>query len=207
VELHEEYLNIARKKARDLQLTNIEFIHGRAEEVILEGEFDCIASDYLAKYVDLDLLVSHARKMLRKGGVLIMHELTRPTNLLFVGLWKMHFKFLQTCGKLKYPEWGVAFRDLPLLLTKTQWVHELTHALRANEFVDIKVEYLFLDHQLLFQQENNYSRNANCYPHLLFGLNAVLTVSRRNVRTYPERWGNRPASLWIAEDFGCCASG
>jgi hypothetical protein len=22
-----------------------------------------------------------------------------------------------------------------------------------------------------------------------------------------KRWGNRPASLWIAEDFGCCASG
>jgi hypothetical protein len=22
-----------------------------------------------------------------------------------------------------------------------------------------------------------------------------------------DRWGNRPASLWIAEDFGCCASG
>jgi hypothetical protein len=21
------------------------------------------------------------------------------------------------------------------------------------------------------------------------------------------RWGNRPAFLWIAEDFGCCASG
>ena len=21
------------------------------------------------------------------------------------------------------------------------------------------------------------------------------------------RWGNRPALLWIAEDFGCCASG
>jgi hypothetical protein len=23
----------------------------------------------------------------------------------------------------------------------------------------------------------------------------------------PQRWGNRPASLWIAEDFECCASG
>jgi demethylmenaquinone methyltransferase / 2-methoxy-6-polyprenyl-1,4-benzoquinol methylase len=142
VELHAEYLNIARKKARDLQLTNVEFIHGRAEEVILDGEFDCIASAYLAKYVDLDLLVAHAKKMLREGGVLIMHELTRPTNSLFVGLWKMHFKFLQTYGKWKYPEWGVAFRDLPLLLTKTQWVDELTHALRANKFLDIKVEYL-----------------------------------------------------------------
>jgi hypothetical protein len=71
-----------------------------------------------------------------------MHELTRPTNSLFVGLWKMHFKFLQTYGKWKYPEWGVAFRDLPLLLTKTQWVDELTHALRANKFLDIEVEYL-----------------------------------------------------------------
>ncbi|HEY4862660.1 MAG TPA: class I SAM-dependent methyltransferase [Xanthobacteraceae bacterium] len=142
VELQEEYLNIARKKARDLQLTNVEFIHGRAEEVILDGEFDCIASAYLAKYVDLDLLVAHAKKMLREGGVLIMHELTRPTNPLFVGLWKMHFKFLQTYGKWKYPEWDMAFRDLPLLLAKTQWVDELTRALRANKFSDIKVETL-----------------------------------------------------------------
>ena len=142
VELHEEYLNIARKKARDLQLTNVEFIHGRAEDVVLDGEFDCIASAYLAKYVDLDLLVAHARKMLREGGVLIMHELARPTNLLFMGLWKMHFKFLQTYGKWKYPEWGVAFRDVPLLLTRTQWVDELTRTLRANKFLDIKVEYL-----------------------------------------------------------------
>src|SRR5580698_9945313 len=26
-------------------------------------------------------------------------------------------------------------------------------------------------------------------------------------RDCPIRWGNRPAILWIAEDFGCCASG
>jgi demethylmenaquinone methyltransferase / 2-methoxy-6-polyprenyl-1,4-benzoquinol methylase len=135
VELHEEYLSIAREKAR--KLTNVEFIHGRAEEVILEGEFDCIVSAYLAKYVELNLLVAHARKMLREGGVLIMHELTRPTNLLFLAFWKMHFKFLQTYGKWKHPEW-----DIALLLEKTQWVDELTRALRANEFVDIQVEHL-----------------------------------------------------------------
>jgi demethylmenaquinone methyltransferase/2-methoxy-6-polyprenyl-1,4-benzoquinol methylase len=142
VELQEEYLNIARKKAGHLQLTNVEFIHGRAEEVILDGEFDCIASAYLAKYVDLDLLVAHAKKMLRDGGVLIMQELARPTNPLFLALWKMHFKFLQSCGKWKYPEWEVAFRDLPLLLAKIRWVDELTRALRANKFSDIQVEYL-----------------------------------------------------------------
>ena len=32
-------------------------------------------------------------------------------------------------------------------------------------------------------------------------------TSRLRVRYWESRWGNRPASLWIAEDFGCCASG
>jgi hypothetical protein len=40
----------------------------------------------------------------------------------------MHFKFLQTYGKWKHPEWDIAFRNVPLLLEKTQWVEELTGA-------------------------------------------------------------------------------
>ena len=67
VELHDAYLDIARKKVRDLGLSNVEFIHGRAEDVILDGEFDCIVSDYLAKYVDLDLLVAHALENAAQG--------------------------------------------------------------------------------------------------------------------------------------------
>jgi demethylmenaquinone methyltransferase/2-methoxy-6-polyprenyl-1,4-benzoquinol methylase len=139
VELHEEYLNIAKKKVSDLELSNVEFIHGRAEDVILKGEFDCIVSDYLAKYVDLDLLVAHAWRMLRKGGLLIMHELTRPTRPLFLVLWNIHFKFLQAYG-WKHPEWNMAFNDVPFLLTRTRWVDELTRALRANRFSDIDIE-------------------------------------------------------------------
>ena len=140
VELHDEYLEIARKKARVLALSNVEFIHGRAEDVILEGEFDCIVSDYLAKYVDLDLLVAHAWKMLRADGLLITHELTRPTRPLFVALWKIHFKFLQAYGNWKHPEWNMAFNDVPSLLTRTRWLDELIKALRANRFSDIEIE-------------------------------------------------------------------
>ena len=140
VELHNEYLDVAKRKARDLGLSNVEFIHGRAEDVVLEGEFDCIVSDYLAKYVDLDLLVAHARRMLRTDGVLIMHELTRPTRPLFVALWKVHFKILQAYGNWKHPEWSMAFNDVPVLLARTRWVDELTRALRANRFSDIKIE-------------------------------------------------------------------
>jgi hypothetical protein len=54
----------------------------------------------------------------------------------------MHFKFSQTYGKWKQPEWDIAFRNVPLLLEKTQWLEELTRALRANEFEDIQVEHL-----------------------------------------------------------------
>ena len=140
VELHEEYLKVARKKVRDRELSNVEFIHGRAEDVILKGEFDCIVSDYLAKYVDLDLLVAHAWRMLRKGGLLIMHELTRPTNPQFLVLWSIHFKFLQAYGNWKHPEWNMALNDVPFLLTTTRWVDELTRALRANRFSDIEIE-------------------------------------------------------------------
>jgi demethylmenaquinone methyltransferase/2-methoxy-6-polyprenyl-1,4-benzoquinol methylase len=140
VELHEEYLKVARKKVRDLDLSNVEFIHGRAEDVILTGGFDCIVSDYLAKYVDLDLLVAHASRMLRKGGLLVMHELTRPTRPLFLVLWSIHFKVLQAYGNWKHPEWNMALNDVPFLLTTTRWVDELTRALRANRFSDIEIE-------------------------------------------------------------------
>jgi demethylmenaquinone methyltransferase/2-methoxy-6-polyprenyl-1,4-benzoquinol methylase len=140
VELHEGYLSIARNKVRDLKLANVELIHGRAENVVLDGEFDCIVSDYLAKYVDLDLLVAHAAKMLRKDGVLIMHELTRPTHPLFLALWNLHFKALRAYGRLRHPEWNMAFEDVPSLLARTRWVEELTQALRAHGFSDIAVE-------------------------------------------------------------------
>ena len=140
VELHDEYLNIARQKVRDLELSNVEFIRGRAEDVILNEEFDCIVSDYLAKYVDIDLLVAHAWTMLRKGGLLIVHELTRPSRPLSLLLWNVHFKFLKTYGNWKHPEWNSAFNDVPFLLTRTQWLDELTRALRANRFSDIEIE-------------------------------------------------------------------
>ncbi|MBF0566055.1 MAG: class I SAM-dependent methyltransferase [Nitrospirae bacterium] len=140
VELRDEYLTIAGEKARDLRLSNVEFILGRAEDVLFEeGSVDCITSSYLAKYADLDRLVSNAKRMLRKGGVLIMHELTRPTNPAYAALWKLQFKFLQTYGAWKYPEWEIAFRELPALLNETRWGDNLTKALGANHFSDINV--------------------------------------------------------------------
>jgi demethylmenaquinone methyltransferase / 2-methoxy-6-polyprenyl-1,4-benzoquinol methylase len=142
VDLQDEYLDIAREKADALQLTAVEFIHSKAEDVVLGGGVDCITSCYLAKYADLGLLVDHAHEMLREDGILIIHELTYPTTLTYAFLWNIHFKFLQAYGKWKHPEWEIAFRELPVCLKEIKWLAELIDALKANNFSDINLEYL-----------------------------------------------------------------
>jgi demethylmenaquinone methyltransferase / 2-methoxy-6-polyprenyl-1,4-benzoquinol methylase len=142
VDLKDEYVGVAKRKAQALQLTTVDFICGRAEDVVLAGGFDCITSCYLAKYADLHLLVSHAYDMLRKGGTLIMHELTYPTRLSDALLWRIHFKILQAYGEWKHPEWKTALYELPAYLKETIWIDELTDALKVNKFSDIKIEYL-----------------------------------------------------------------
>ncbi len=142
VELLDEYLAIAKEKTKDLAFNNIEFILGRAEEVLLDESFDCITSSYLAKYADLNALVQNMRKMLRPGGVLIMHDFTYPSSRIFVQIWKLYFKFLQTIGSWKYPQWRTIFYGLPELLQETKWTTELIQFLRENGFSDIHIQPL-----------------------------------------------------------------
>ena len=142
VDLQDEYLGIAKKKAEALQVTSVEFINGRAEDVVLEGEFDCITSCYLAKYADLRVLAEHAHRMLREGGMFIIHELTYPSGLAYAFFWNIHFKLLQVYGKWKHPEWRIALHELPMCVKETMWMDELMEALKANNFSDINIEYL-----------------------------------------------------------------
>jgi demethylmenaquinone methyltransferase/2-methoxy-6-polyprenyl-1,4-benzoquinol methylase len=142
VDLQAEYLGIAKQKAQALDLTTVEFIHGRAEDVVLEGDFDCITSCYLAKYADLTVLVNHAYDMLREGGMFIMHDLTYPTRLPYAFCWHIHFRLLQAYGNWKHPEWRIALHELPICLKATMWIDEVIDTLRVNKFSDIKMEYL-----------------------------------------------------------------
>jgi len=142
VELREEYLDRARQKAAARGLRNVEFILGRAENVLLDETFDCITSSYLAKYAELDVLVRNAEKMLRFGGVLIMHDFIYPSGRFFPKVWHFYFKILQTLGTWKYPEWETAFKELPGVLRKSVWVAQLVAALKDNGFSHIRVETL-----------------------------------------------------------------
>ncbi len=155
VELLEEYLNIAKEKARRQHLGNVEFILGKAEEVLLREKFDCVTSSYLAKYADLEGLIRNVPKMLRNGGLLIMHDFTYPPNRAFAHLWKFYFQILQSAGRWKYPQWGSIFDGLPEVLRETKWPVELIRSLRENAFSDISMKSLTLGTSAIVTAKKN----------------------------------------------------
>ncbi len=144
VDLLEEYLNIAKEKAREQKLGNVGFVLGKAEEVFLREEFDCITSSYLAKYADLGKLAQNARKMLRNRGLLIMQDFTYPKNRAFARLWEFYFRILQSVVRRQFPRWGAIFYGLPNLLRETTWPAELIESLRENGFSEITLRSLTL---------------------------------------------------------------
>ena len=142
VELRREYLDIARDKARAAGVDNVRFLLGRAEDVLVDGEVDCITSSYLAKYAELPLLLEHARQMLRPGGRLILHDFTYPRNRLFQSLWQLHFRLLRTAGSRLFPEWRTVFLELPDFLRQTVWLPETLEALDQLSFGRIRATAL-----------------------------------------------------------------
>ncbi len=144
VDITEEYLQIAREKALRLGLSNIRFLHARAEEAALEGPFDCVTSSYLAKYANLDRLTENVSRMLREGGRFITHEFTYPSSRLLASIWEGYFRLLQKAGSPLFPQWRTIFYELPNVVRRSAWLSDLTRAMAERGFSEIRVEHLTL---------------------------------------------------------------
>lgn len=142
VELRDEYLDIARKKAKAMGVVNVEFILSRAEDVLLGEPLDCITASYLAKYADLTTLTRNMKRMLRKGGVILMHEFTYPSYRPFAWIWEQYFKLLRAAGTWTHPDWRTMLLELPELVRKTHWTGELIGLLQEHSFSEITMESL-----------------------------------------------------------------
>ena len=142
VELHQEYISLAAQKARVMGVNNVELILGRAEDVVLREQFDCITSSYLAKYADVEDLVRGAKRMLRASGVLIIHDFIFPRNRLAAHILGIYFRFMQTLGRRWFPQWKNVFNELEDLLRQSRWVSELVILLERCGFRRIRVERL-----------------------------------------------------------------
>jgi len=125
-----------------LRIGNVRFILGRAEDVVPDGAFDCITSSYLAKYADLKTLLAQAGRMLRPGGLIIMHDFTYPPHSLFRSGWQTYLAILRLLGTKIYPEWRTAFYELPGFLRETRWLTESIALLTEQGFRNLEVETL-----------------------------------------------------------------
>src|SRR6185369_16635405 len=123
-----------REKASSLNVRNVQFVLGRAEDVILEEDYDCITSSYLAKYAELNPLIANASKMLRPGGLIIMHDFTYPANPVLLAIWLTYFRLMRLIGKRIYPEWRTVFEELPVFLKQSPWLTETLVSLREQNF-------------------------------------------------------------------------
>jgi len=142
IDVTEEYLRIAKEKVKDSGVRNVELILGRAEDIVPGRGYDCVISSYLAKYADLDRLIRNIRKMLRPGGVVVMHDFTYPSNRAFARIWGFYFILLQTLGAWRHPSWKPAFDGLPGLIRETDWMGRLQKLLREQRFTGIEAEPL-----------------------------------------------------------------
>lgn len=144
VELRDEYLQIARRKAGRGAIDNVEFVLCRAEDFESALSFDCVTSSYLAKYADLPRLTRNRRAMLRPGGLLMMHDFTLPPQRSLLALWRLYFLLMRNTVPRAFPDWKAIYDGLPRLIEETRWLTELQGVLAGNGFADVKVDYLTL---------------------------------------------------------------
>ncbi len=143
VELRDEYLQRAREKARALRMANVDFVLGRAEDVVSAQPCDAIVSSYLAKYAELPPLIANAAHMLRPGGVMALHDFACPRSPVIRLFWQAYLRLLRFVGRRLAPEWRIVFDELPTFLRQTRWVQESTVELARNGFAEITTESLF----------------------------------------------------------------
>ena len=74
IDLTFEYLIALEEKKIE-----IDSINGTAEFLPFQNRcFDCIVASYLPKYVNLNILISECRRVLKQKGQLILHDFTYP---------------------------------------------------------------------------------------------------------------------------------
>jgi demethylmenaquinone methyltransferase / 2-methoxy-6-polyprenyl-1,4-benzoquinol methylase len=132
-----DYLQKAKEKSPTLSLMNstAELLPFRAET------FDAIVSSYLAKYIDIEVVVRESWRVLKHDGVIVFHDFTFPRKAIIKKIWKFYFVLLRFSGQL-LKEWAPAFERLDKLICKTDhWPDDTLLHLKKTGFVKVFYKY------------------------------------------------------------------
>jgi demethylmenaquinone methyltransferase/2-methoxy-6-polyprenyl-1,4-benzoquinol methylase len=131
-----EYLRRAKNRQSYMLLTNslAEFLPYK------DDSFDVIISSYLAKYTELSAMVREHWRVLRKGGIVIIHDFTYPKTRMMKILWHSYFQILNQLGKV-ITSWRDVFSSLDKLIQLNPWVNDLVRELDLRGFTSISKKY------------------------------------------------------------------
>jgi len=137
LDLSFDYVKISknRRKIRTVVNANAEMLPFRNRTC------DCIVSSYLAKYVDIDKLVTEISRVITPNGIVVFHDFSYPRNKVIRIGWKLHFKLLCAVG-LIVTSWRHVFSELDQLIENSKWSEEVLASLKSHGFVEISSMYL-----------------------------------------------------------------
>ena len=132
LDLSFDYVEISknRRKIRSVVNANAEILPFRNRSC------DCIVSSYLAKYVDINKLVTEISRIITPNGIIVFHDFSYPTNKVIRIGWKLHFKLLRLVG-LVVTSWRDVFSELDHVIENSKWADELLASLIRHGFVEI----------------------------------------------------------------------
>ena len=145
IDITEGSIRIAREKTLLRNVKNASFYVSAAEAIPqADKEFDFVTASYLPKYCDMDLVVSEISRVLKRDGMLIMHDLIYPNNVAMRALWNTYFKALRIAG-IFAPSWRPVFNELDAVIKRSEWLDELISTMKKYGFTDIQSRSLTLD--------------------------------------------------------------
>ncbi len=132
VDMTEEYLEVARRRASEREDSRVRFLLSPAEEAPLSGRFDAIVSCYLPKFADLGRLIPRLAERLEGGGLLAMQDFVHPEDPIVARAWRWGFKQQLKWVRRNLPEAVEMFERLPELIRESRWVGEMTELMREH---------------------------------------------------------------------------
>lgn len=137
IDLTYDYISQLKSKERSFFCIN-----GVAEFLPFKNNyFDYVVSSYLPKYSNLRFLADECYRVLKKGGVVVLHDFIYPIRPVFQELWKFYFKILKLSGKI-LKNWSNVFDELDLLIMKSDWYVNLPKILIEKGFDQVISETL-----------------------------------------------------------------
>ncbi|MEM3083979.1 MAG: class I SAM-dependent methyltransferase [Nitrososphaerales archaeon] len=137
VDITEDSVRIAKGKALAQNVDNVSFYVSAAEAIPMANrQFDFVTASYLPKYCDIEQVIAEICRVLKPGGMLIMHDFTYPKGAM-LALWKTYFGVLRAVGVFT-PAWRSVFRELDDVIRESNWLEELVDTMTRYHFRDIQ---------------------------------------------------------------------